>query len=188
MKRATLALALTACVTQPSQPATVVQWCPVGESSDSSRWIDQDFSDAKHGICAEHCSSILLSAGDDTIAAIQTNGSEAVLSYSELDLAVVRQFIGREAVVGILAHEVGHHLDFLDGARKPESCAGDASMVCHLLELTADSYAGCSLAKSNLDVEPLLTFLRIEASLESDSHPAWPERKRAVMSGFERCR
>lgn len=187
MKHATIALALTACVAQPSPPATVVQWCPVDESSASPRWIDRDFADAKYGICGE-CDGLLLSAGDDTIAAIQTNGELAVLSYSELDLAIVRQFIGREAVVGILAHEVGHHLDFLDGARKPQSCTGDASMVCHLLELTADSYAGCSLARSGLSPEPLLSFLRIEASQESDSHPAWPDRKRAVMSGFERCR
>jgi uncharacterized protein (TIGR02145 family) len=81
------------------------------------------------------------------------------------------------SVIGILAHEVGHHLQghtLLAGGSRPE------------LELEADRFAGFILAKMSASLEDAQKAVSILASeTGSSTHPPKSQRLNAIAEGFK---
>jgi hypothetical protein len=93
---------------------------------------------------------------------------EIVLSRSAL--RVVARRYGDAAVVGIVAHELGHACDHAAGR--------------DLAELPADTYAGCLLGLLGERTGPLERFLAAESG---DDYPTVDERTAAVRRGWASC-
>jgi hypothetical protein len=106
-------------------------------------------------------------------------GRGSLVVYSPGFLNMLASRFGRPAAIGVLAHEVGHHVDLLKSANWMSSA--------WTKELRADAYAGCALAKMRLPKTQMETALRAIATYASPTHPSWKSRLPAVRSGYQRC-
>ncbi len=93
--------------------------------------------------------------------------------------AAVKSY-GPGASLGILAHEVGHHVDSIFPA--PPWMNADWGT-----ELRADAWAGCALAKTGSKPGELRAALQGIALSPSVTHPAWSVRSEALQAGFKGC-
>lgn len=90
-----------------------------------------------------------------------------VIAYSPSMMADVGASKGREAVVGVIAHEWGHIV-----LQNPS-------------QILADAYAGCVLRILHYDIKPFVEFLGAVHSRDE-----WQElalRQYAVIAGWRRC-
>ena len=93
-------------------------------------------------------------------------------SYQGDELAEVFRRWGPAAVAGVAAHERGHSFGYV-----PEGLM----MLLPYPELSADAWAGCALARLDLDPAPYLAVVR---NLDAADYP---DRARATAAGMEAC-
>lgn len=101
------------------------------------------------------------------------------IAYSPGFMGAIFQRFGPGASFGVIAHELGHHLDFMSPAAWYDHAWGR--------ELRADSWAGCALARAGLDATALQTATLAIATYPSPSHPAWNLRLPAIQAGYNAC-
>ena len=132
-------------------------------------------------LCPNGCGNYLL-ASNPTVPnamAIATGHGQTKIVYAPQFMNGVVQQFGPAATFGILAHEFGHHIDF----HTTPPWMNNA----WTLELKADAWAGCALARAGIGTAPIQTALQAIAAYPSPSHPGWPQRQQAVRTGFANC-
>lgn len=112
-------------------------------------------------------------------ASAQAARGESVIRYNADFMNQVVQQFGLPAAVGILAHELGHHIDINLQAGWMSDSWGR--------ELRADGWAGCFLGRAILPSSQMETALRAIAAYPSPSHPSWPYRVEALRAGYVAC-
>jgi hypothetical protein len=154
------------------------QAAPPGASKDVKRLMA--------ALCPKGCGQVGVFRNPTSPSAITvTVGSRASkVAYKGAFLEAAERTYGAGAALGILAHEVGHHVD----ANAP---AADWMVPRWGTELRADAWAGCALAKINGkiggktgDVKAAIQAL---ATYPSPSHPAWTERAVVLQKGYRSC-
>ena len=101
------------------------------------------------------------------------------ISYSPDFMNRIVQTYGPGATFGILAHELGHHIDF----HVMPPWMSDAWSK----ELKADAWAGCALARAGMGTSQMQSALRVIALYPSMTHPPWQYRHDAVRTGYINC-
>lgn len=99
--------------------------------------------------------------------------------YSVPFMNSVESQYGGHATFGILAHELGHHIDFHFTPSWMDTAWSR--------ELKADAWAGCALARARIGTAAIENALTAIAAFPSPSHPPWPMRIQAVRTGFVNC-
>jgi hypothetical protein len=86
---------------------------------------------------------------------------------------------GNGASFGILAHALGHHIDF----NTTPAWMNDSWSS----ELRADAWAGCALARTGVGTGQIENALVAIAAFPVPGRPGWPQRQLAVRTGFINC-
>jgi len=128
------------------------------------------------------CGKVLLIANTTAPnSATVTDGVGASkIAYSPAFIGNVQKTYGPLATFGLVAHQLGHHLD-TTGNRPPwmkEAWDG---------ELRADAWAGCAMAKAELRPSGLQAVLLALSNYPSAHHPAWAARRAVITEGYNRC-
>jgi hypothetical protein len=135
---------------------------------------------AEKTICADHCPVVALFRNPTAPnAALIVNAGQAKLVYAPPFFAAVYSNFGDAGILALIAHELGHASDDSLGAVWISS---DWTP-----ELRADSWAGCTLARSNLSPSDMQAALAALAKYPSPSHPSWNLRLPAIRSGYTHC-
>jgi hypothetical protein len=122
-------------------------------------------------------------SGDVSNAAAFVDSSGArVIAYNVLFMEEVKQKTGRYwSLISIMAHEVGHHLNFhtyTPGVPAPAQSRKD--------ELEADYFSGHALARLGASLDDALAAMRQIAPLEdSSTHPGRDSRLQAIALGWK---
>jgi hypothetical protein len=131
-------------------------------------------------ICADNCPGVMLFRNSTAAnAMLVAEGSQVKLVYSPQFFASVHDGFGDAGIVAIIAHELGHALDDAMGAAWIQSKWTP--------ELRADAWAGCALAKSNLNPREMEAALGALSKYPSPSHPGWNVRQPAIRAGYAGC-
>ncbi len=171
-----------------ASPAEAQFACQLGSSggyaapdSPASPLAMRVMQDVQARLCPGGCGTIDFAAnhGVPNAVAIMRGVGHTSIRYQPRFMNAVAQTYGQDAAAGILAHEFGHHIDFL----KP------ASWMSHAWgkELRADAWSGCYLARAGLGAQKMEASLRAIAAYPSPSHPAWPSRIVALRKGYVAC-
>ncbi|MBZ5575810.1 MAG: hypothetical protein LAP40_04540 [Acidobacteriia bacterium] len=110
---------------------------------------------------------------------LQVNSGVAKLVYAPEFFSAVYEQYGDGAIVGLIAHEMGHALDDALGAAWIKSSWTP--------ELRADAWAGCALGKLGQSARDLEGSLAALAKYPSAGHPAWSIRLPVLQAGFTQC-
>jgi hypothetical protein len=169
MRRAVLAVVLAGCGAISAQarhvgyPATPVE-ALVDEAL--ALWVRD---------CDGRCGSVTIAPSAHVSVAITwvyPSGASDIF-YDPVALEHIRVALGPDAVVGVIAHELGHARTVtrtVDGWPR---------------ELTADREAGCLLAHAGRSPQPLAALFGGEVA--STTHPDGAERVDAIFAGFQQC-
>ncbi len=103
----------------------------------------------------------------------------AKLVYAPQFFAAVYAKYGEPALIALIAHVYGHAIDEV---KRPTWLPASWNM-----ELRADGWAGCVLAKSNLPAASLSSALAALASYPPPPQQAWAPRSAALRLGFSHC-
>jgi hypothetical protein len=135
---------------------------------------------AVKSICKNSCPTIALfrntSAANVMLIA---NAGQAKLVYAPQFLTAAYEAFGDGGVMALMAHELGHALDDTLGAAWIKT--GWAP------ELRADAWAGCVLARTDLEAIDLESTLEALAKYPAPAHPSWNLRLPAFRTGFNQC-
>jgi hypothetical protein len=102
------------------------------------------------------------------------------IRYNPAFMNQVQGSFGSGATDAILAHELGHVIDF---ANRPQAGISQADR-----EATADQYAGCAFALAGLNRENLLPMARtLHAMGPSPGYPTPQQRVGLVLNGYDSC-
>ena len=143
-------------------------------------WADQVLGDMCQG--SRRCGDVSVAAnnGAGTASAQRNGNGNSRVRYSPRRFQQIEREFGEEATYGIIAHEVGHHFD-MNGHRKVRHQHSWES------ELAADEFAGCALAKREMDVWALVRALHQLSPHPTSTHPDGPRREEAIVRGFTQC-
>jgi len=135
---------------------------------------------AMKAICASNCPEVAVyrNATAPNVMLIVDPG-QAKLVYSPQFFGNIYTSYGDNAIVGIMAHEMGHALDDTMGAAWIKS---DWTP-----ELRADSWAGCILAKIGLNGTDLDATLAALSKNPSPAHTGWDRRLPVLRTGHLQC-
>jgi hypothetical protein len=137
-------------------------------------------NEAVKTICQSNCPYVALFRNPTAAnAMLVADGSKAKLVYAPQFLTSAYDALGDGAVLAIVAHELGHALDDTLGAAWIKQGWTP--------EVRADSWAGCALARMNLDPSGEKAFLTTLAKYPSPAHPAWSARLPALRDGYLQC-
>jgi hypothetical protein len=131
-------------------------------------------------ICSPNCPSTAFFR--NTTAAnlmLVAESGQAKLIYAPQFFATAYDQYGDGAIIGIIAHEMGHALDDTMGAAWVKSTWTP--------ELRADSWAGCTLARIDLSPGDLEAGLAALAKYPAPGHPAWSARLPVLRIGYTQC-
>lgn len=131
-------------------------------------------------ICSPNCPATALFR--NTTAAnlmLVTDSGQAKLIYAPQFFAAAYEHYGDGAIIGIIAHQMGHALDDVIGAAWVKNTWTP--------ELRADSWAGCTLARIDLSPSDLEASLAALAEYPSPGHPPWSLRLPVLRTGFTQC-
>jgi hypothetical protein len=135
---------------------------------------------AVKSICKDSCPTIALfrnaSAANVMLIA---NAGQAKLVYAPQFLTAAYEAFGDGGVMAVMAHELGHALDDTLGAAWIKSSWPS--------ELRADAWAGCVLARANLEGSDLESTLEALAKYPAPAHPSWSLRLPVFRTGFMEC-
>lgn len=133
-------------------------------------------------LCPQGCGTISLFSNPTTPnAMIMTfgNGLSKLVYRASFMNYMVNQH-GPNAAFGIMAHEIGHHIDFL----QIPATFMDASWS---RELRADAWAGCALARAGVSTNQMSGSLFAMSQFPTQTHPSWHNRIPAVRQGYLQC-
>lgn len=124
--------------------------------------------------------NFVISASDVPNAAAMTVGSERYLLYNQSFMKAVQEKTNTYwAGIGIMAHEVGHHLQ---GHTLDDKGSRPAT------ELEADEYSGFVLQKMGATLEDAQAAMKAFASESgSSTHPAKTSRLAAIQAGWTKA-
>jgi hypothetical protein len=162
--------------------------CSLGDGGEYDPSLDQEGTDyafniagkVANALCGGHCNVQLKqnrNVGNALTIALPTGQARVV--YNPDFLWDVEKKIGRGAVFGIFAHEVGHVAD----TRQNVSWMLDSWSK----ELRADAWAGCALARGGLSTDEMRLALLAISKYPSESHPDWSLRIPALEAGYSAC-
>lgn len=137
MREAALAALLSACSPPPEPPA-----CPAPEHT-----VEGAFAEAYEALatCCRDVDVMLFQDSTGPLAAVAfMPGLPPILTYDRAELKVATKRYGYAAVIGVMAHELGHVIDTYDGKDVEAPGAQDS----------ADAWAGCALRVLGYPVEP----------------------------------
>lgn len=131
-------------------------------------------------ICGDHCPEAALFRNPTAPNIMFVfDAGQAKLVYSPKFFSDVYSTLGDDAIVAVLAHELGHALDDTMGAAWVKSNWTP--------ELRADAWAGCALGKLGLSAASLDSSLKALAKYPSPAHPAWATRLPVLRIGYTQC-
>lgn len=132
-------------------------------------------------LCPQGCGSVTLVSNQTTGGAMSElmGPGYSKISYNPAFMNGVWSQFGPGASFGIMAHELGHHLDFNINAPWMDHSWGR--------ELRADAWAGCALARAGLPEAQMDAALQAVAAYPSPTHPGWQQRAYAVREGYSWC-
>lgn len=118
---------------------------------------------------------------NDTAPNLMLTASQdgAKLVYAPRFFAAAYGKFGEPALLALIAHVYGHAID---ETTHPTWLPGNWN-----LELRADGWAGCVLAKSGLAAEDLSSALAALAMYPPSGQSSWAPRAAAVRLGFTHC-
>jgi hypothetical protein len=133
-------------------------------------------------LCPRGCGKVMLFANATTpnTATVTDGAGVSKIAYSPSFASSVRSNFGPIATFGILAHDLGHHLD-ANGNRAAWMKDGWDS------ELRADAWAGCAMAKAELSPSRIQAVLLAMSTYPSPHHPPWNARRPVITEGYTRC-
>jgi hypothetical protein len=130
--------------------------------------------------CSPECPTLVIFRNRTAPNVILVADSDGVkLAYSPQFFTSVYEKYGDGAIIGIIAHMLGHGMDATAPARWMNSLKEP--------ELRADAWAGCALAEANLSKSGLTAALTALSLYPSPSHPAWTYRFKALRLGYTQC-
>ncbi|HPF88744.1 MAG TPA: hypothetical protein PK537_11915 [Candidatus Limiplasma sp.] len=100
------------------------------------------------------------------------------LIFNTFFLAFLAQQYGKDVIVGVLAHEVGHRMVYLTLQSRGHTVDAWPNELC------ADFIAGLILRLSQRDQNTMIRFFRYYASRGSASHPDGANRIAALEKGY----
>ena len=131
-------------------------------------------------ICGTNCPQLVLfrntTASDLMLIA---DSGRAKIVYAPKVFASVYDRYGDAGIVALAAHALGHALDDAIGAAWIEKSWTP--------ELRADAWAGCVLARGNLNPADVQSGLAALAEHPSPAHPNWSLRLPAIRAGYTHC-
>ena len=144
--------------------------------------LQGDLKRARAALCPTGCGKILLVVNPTAPDAVTATTGLGVsqIAFSPQFLGALRSAYGANAALGILAHELGHHLD----------AAGDHPgwmKTTWDVEQRADAWAGCALGKTDLKPVVLQGVLSAMAAYPPAARPSWTARLPAVEAGYAQC-
>jgi len=131
-------------------------------------------------ICRPNCPQIAVfrNATAPNATLIAGNG-DAKIVYAPQFFTALYEAYGDGAILAVIAHELGHALD---------ETAPVAWMKREWpVELRADAWAGCALAKVSLSTRGLQETLTAIGRYPSSAHPGWSQRLPALRLGYAKC-
>jgi hypothetical protein len=139
-------------------------------------------TDVYRALCPGGCGLVELrrnpTAGNALTRVIPGVGSR--VSYSPAFFELLDSRFGTGAVYGVLAHELGHHIDL----NQPRPTWADSSWS---RELRADAWAGCAIARAGISPASLEGAVSAIMAFPSQSHPGADLRIPAIRTGFTQC-
>jgi len=192
MKRVRLvSLLVTAALAALSLPARAQLLCALGPlikpydaSSDATAPanLQADLKRVRSALCPKGCGKILLVVNPTAPDAVTATTGLGVsqIAFSPQFLGALRSAYGAHATLGIVAHEVGHHLDALGDRPAWMKTTWD-------VEQRADAWAGCALGKTDLKPAALQGVLSAMAAYPPSARPSWTARVPAVEAGYAQC-
>lgn len=134
-------------------------------------------------LCPTRCGQITIKAGgiSNNAQAKYLHARETEISYDPEWMGYLARTYGESVPFAILAHELGHHIDF--------NKANFNQMTSWQHELSADAWAGCALALANMGTSEFEQAMRYSMAVRpSETHPDWQKRNSAIRGGYWRCR
>ncbi len=144
--------------------------------------LQADLKRIKAAVCAKGCGKVLLvvnPTAPDVVTATTGLGVSQI-AFSPQFLAAIRSGYGTNGTIGILAHEVGHHLDSTGNHPSWMKANWD-------VEQRADAWAGCALGKADLKPAALQAALSAAAAYPPAARPSWTARRPAIEAGYSEC-
>ena len=135
---------------------------------------------AQKTVCGSNCPVVALFRNPTAPnAALVMTGGQTKLVYAPQFFGALYSSYGDAGILAVIAHELGHALDDVMGAAWIQSGWTP--------ELRADSWAGCTLAKTHLSPVEMHAALNALAKYPSPSQPDWKLRLPAIRSGYTHC-
>ena len=108
---------------------------------------------------------------------------QAKIVYAPQFFSTIYDKYGDGAIIAVIAHEYGHAL--------AETTPAAWMKSSWKIELRADAWAGCALAKNNLAAKALKEAVDALAehppSSRAEPHPDWNQRWAALKTGYTHC-
>jgi hypothetical protein len=144
--------------------------------------LQADLKRVRTALCPNGCGKILLAVNPTApdVVTATTGLGVSEIAFSPKFLAALRSGYGPNATLGIVAHEVGHHLDAVGDHPSWMKPTWD-------VEQRADAWAGCALGKTDLKPTALQVVLSAMAAYPPAARPSWTARLPAVQAGFGQC-
>ena len=147
-----------------------------------SPFANQQMSAVNNFLCSKFGCPPYLLLKNDTLQNAMASANQAgyQIRYSSSFMNQTVQSFGNYATIGILAHELGHIIDF---AQQPQQIPQAQR------EATADRYAGCAFALAGhpeSDLQGLANSLH--AIGPSPGYPTPAQRVQLVRSGYHECK
>ena len=165
------------CVLAP----TVTPYDPRADMPASTN-AQADLKKVRVLLCPKGCGKVLIFANSTTPNTVTvTDGvGFSKIVYSPAFVNSVHTTFGPNAMLGILAHELGHHI---------ESTANHASWMNASWdsEMRADAWAGCALARLELRPSVMQAALRAMETYPPATHAPWTSREPIVQAGYTQC-
>ena len=139
-----------------------------------------DVNAALTPLCRPNCPQIAVFRNETApnAALIAANG-DAKIVYAPQFFTAIYESSGDGAILAIIAHELGHALD--------ETAPAAWIKRDWPVELRADAWAGCALAKATLSARGLREALTVLEKYPSPAHPGWSQRLPALRLGYTQC-
>jgi hypothetical protein len=130
--------------------------------------------------CTPRCPQMAIYRNPTAANAMLVLGADqAKVVYAPQFFSAVYDNYGDGAIIAIIAHEYGHAL----AETHPVNWIKSDWNV----ELRADAWAGCALAKSDLTASDLADALTAMSKYPPANAPAWPLRLGAMRVGYMQC-
>jgi hypothetical protein len=133
-------------------------------------------------LCPKNCGQLGVFKNQTASNVLTVNVGEHMskIAYNATFMDAAIKAYGGGASLGILAHEIGHHVDTI--VPPPPWMNADWGN-----ELRADAWAGCALARAGSKTSEVKAALQAIALYPSAAHPSWTIRAEVLQKGFTGC-